>query len=297
MPKTKLTLEFFLPTTSMTRVQDALVAIVGVVESHKGNSPFVTIAGPFADNFEKAQDNGKEDNGSSGLGRAAVGRDGAGSAAAGGDAGGSAGDALDGAAAGGDEPKRKRGRPAGSTGKARSGKAERERDDAGSDDANGAEGTERAVALGTREGADEGAGEGEGGRGRADGSGDDQRGDREASRVEDGADEEATEWGDDDDWGEEVIAEENEEFHSKTPGDAWPDHLTPKDIDTAVLTSLLAAHYKATGGKDRGLTFDIITRVAGVRALKDIKPEFYTDVAKALLKDTARYTYGVKKAK
>lgn len=305
MSKSKITLEFFLPTTSFSRLQDALASVVSAVESHKGTTPFVTISGPHVGDELQKVENGKQEAGSI-VGRAAVGRDSAGSPAGepGGEpapVGAGAGDGDDNAAVGpaGDDErgpvKRGRGRPPGSAGKARSGAAKREREDDGG--AAAGEVASGSKPVGTRQGSGEGSGEGEGRSGSPVGSGDDQRGSAQAPRLTD--DEvSAGGWEDDDeDWGEEVLQEENAEFHAKTPGDDWPDHLTPDTIDAAAMPAILAAHYKATGGKDRGLTFDVMNRVSGVRSLNQVPADMLRDVAKALIKDTARYTYGVKKAK
>jgi len=283
MARTKLVVEFFLPTTSINRVQDCMGEVVKVVESHKGTTPFVVISGPHSDNGEVK--NGEEQG--SELGRARRADSGSSVAAGTGDNGTGAGIGTD----TGEPVKRGRGRPPGS-GKARSGSSEEGR---GTDDASGAsssEGTRNDEPVRTREGADKGSTEGRSGSRGSTGSGDDQRGDREEAGLDEGWDEEASgdDWSDADD-------ENDEEWHAKTPGHEIPDRFLPKEIDKATVQQLLADHYKATGGKDRGPTFDLMDDAVGSKQLSNVSEADYKKLAKALIKDTWRYRYGVKKSK
>lgn len=156
---------------------------------------------------------------------------------------------------------------------------------------------------------EESGGKGAGRRRSSGGSAGSRRGTGKPVRVEQPADEDDEEWGDDEDGeeedadedGEDVYTDEEmtangEEWNAKTPGDEWPDGLTPKKVDDAVLKRLMAEHHEATGQEARKATFDVMENVAGTRKLSEVKPAAYRKLAKALLKDTARYTYGVKKS-
>ncbi len=83
----------------------------------------------------------------------------------------------------------------------------------------------------------------------------------------------------------------------RIPGDEWPDYLTPETIDKTVLNTLLGDHFRATGGKDKALTTEIMEATTGLRSISHIEEENYRKLAKALIKDAARYTYGIKKPK
>lgn len=292
MPKTRITVAFEIPTTSMSRVQDVLGPIKEAVDSHKGQEFLVTIVGPIADNYStEAKTNGKREDAEEHPRSGRVERDGSAERSVSGDGGKSVGDDGD----DGDKPKRGRGRPRKSDGDAASsGSSERKRD-RDAEDASGAEGSEHDEPKRTRKGSDEGASEGRSRSRGASGSGDDQRGNREASRVKDDADD----WGDEGgDSFEEPSDEELEEAAAKS-SKAWPDSLTPndEDIDKPYITKLLGDHYNATGGKDRTLTFDLMDEVCETRKLGEVEEDDYRKLAKALLKDIARYKHGVKKAK
>lgn len=206
---------------------------------------------------------------------------------------------------------RRRGRPPGSGNRAAGGAEASGTPARGRKRAEGsggaAEGTARTEPVGTRQGADKGAGEGQGRRGGAGGGGDDQRGNREAPRISSGGDRgEAPAAGG---WDEEDAtpavgaenSEEGAEWWCKTPdfddgSTQWPDHLMPEgDIDLGVLGTLSAGHFTAAGGKDREPTYALTEKVTGQRALKNVDPQDYPELAAALLKDTARYEHGVKK--
>lgn len=78
----------------------------------------------------------------------------------------------------------------------------------------------------------------------------------------------------------------------------WPDDLMPEgEITKEVLAELLAAHFNASGGKDREPTFALMAEITGERSVKNVKPADYVKLAKALLKDVAKYRYGIKAAK
>lgn len=284
MPKTALTVAFEIPTTSMSRVQDVMVEIKKAVDDHKGMNFFVTIQGPIADNYE-AKENGKrtEDSEEHSERRSMDGR-GTGSGTGGDD--GSDGD---------DKPKRGRGRPrksdAGSSEASGSASGKRQRSD---EDGDGSEGTDGNESVRTRKGSDEGSGQGEGRSGGSGRGGSSERGNRQASRVKD---DEGDDWGDED-GGDNFEEDDPEEVAAKSSKE-WPDSLTPdeRDIDKPYITKLLGDHYNASGGKDRTLTFDVMEDATGTRKLAEIDEQDYVKLAKALLKDIARYKYGIKKAK
>lgn len=293
MPKTHITVEFKIPTTSMSRIQDVLGPILKAVEEHRGEGFFTTIRGPILDDEKtEAKANGKREDAEERTRSGRVERDGDAERSVSGDDRKSVGDDGD----DGDKPKRGRGRPRKSDGdapEARSSERKRDRD---AEDASGAEGSEHDEPKRTRKGSDEGASEGRSRSRSTSGSGDDQRGNREASRVKDDGDD----WGDEDsgDNFEEPSEEELEEAAAKS-SKAWPDSLTPdpEEIDKPYITKLLGDHYNATGGKDRTLTFDLMDEVCETRKLGEVDEKDYVRLAKALLKDIARYKYGVKKAK
>lgn len=281
MPKTAITVHFLLPTTAIMRVQDCLAEIVKAVENHKGNTPVVTIHGPIADDFtEKKNGQGSsEDSRNTDLGRRDERereRDVA-----------SDGNADDGGDDG--KPKRGRGRPRKEEGPSSGKPDERE------PPARDSEGDRRNEPVGTRKGSGKADREGTGRDGGSERSRDDQRGNHEASRVK--TDDDWTDESTDSDWADEITEEEGEDYHAKTPGDNWPNHLTPKEIDKTVLSTILGDHYKATGGKDRGPTFELMESVTGHRQLGHVDEADYRKLAKALLKDIARYKHGVKRPK
>lgn len=283
MSKTKMTFEFFVPTASVARCIDVRDGIIDyVTRNHRVESVFATITtGPFDE--EEGTDSGKE---RSGLGRQPEGSDN--------------GDDAD---AGSDEPKpvkRGRGRPRKHP--EAQGKAAQERGGDESEDAEGGQAAGGTKPERTRKGAGEGAGEGEGRGGSTRGRGDDQRGNRQAARISSGEDrgEAQDEWeeaGDEKDVGElwdEAEDEPAELIAARSKGE-WPDSLTPKEIDKTVIQSLLGEHFKSHGGKKKELTFDIMMEVTGARALGEVDPSDYEALAKALLKDAAKYNYGLKK--
>lgn len=311
MTYTKLVTEFYVPTTSISRVQDCLKDIVAAVEAHKGvgidgGAPFVTIQGPYSDGIINSSNGGTHGqagsrnglergrkvatNGDEDLPRDTFqGEDGADT--------GTRGSADTGTGA--DQPKRGRGRPrksadgdGGSTAQAGSSSGERDRGRSSSRSTEDDGGNEP---VGTREGSGKADREGKGRDGGSERSRDDQRGNRQASRVT-----ESDEWGGEDEGGEWADEEEEdpELVAARSPGDTnWPDSLTPKDIDKTVLSTLLGDHYKATGGKDRAPTFELMESVTGVRQISQIDEDDYVKLAKALLKDAARYRFGIKKPK
>jgi hypothetical protein len=280
MTRTKIELSWYLPTSSFSRVSDALEAARKVLENeHKAHDFFVHIEGPHADQNE-GDTNGKGTGQGDRLERRADRAD---------DRDGSA-DATgkSGSADGTDAPKRGRGRPR-KEGPGSSEGSEQRRDEG----ADRSQEPERNVVQRTREGATEGRSEGpqrddrSGRSGRA-GSGSD-----EAPRVNTQDD-----WGDD--WGSGSDTETSDLTPAEAvnlPGDEWPDKLTPFDIDATVLNSLLGDHFRATGGKDRGPTFELMERVTGARQISKVAEKDYSALAKALLKDTARYEFGLKKPK
>lgn len=324
MPKTLFVIEGLAPHASVARSSDFLTDIRAVFNKHKVGDFFVTQSGPFSDNFTRRGEYATHSDASAGSGR---GGDGGG----GGDGRGrlergpqsEAGkraaedfaepEADAGAEGGGTGTGKRRGRPPGSgkrggAAEAGSGASAGQRDGRG-EAGGGAEGARGSQPVGTRQGADEGAGEGAGRNGGADGGGRDQRGDRQAARVSSGEDrgEEGDDWNEggetatDDEWNDAAPAKDDqppEYWAARSAGSAWPDELMPPGkIDASVLAELLADHFNATGGKDRGLTFAVMEEATGERAVKNVKAEDYDKLARALLKDAARYRYGVKEAK
>lgn len=315
MSKTQIVITLVLPTTSYSRIGDFMADIVSVREKHKGADMFTTMSGPILDIDSERQTNATHSDDGPGRGTGGSGRDGRGGGVGRSEAAERA--AADFAepegpeSAAAEQPKR-RGRPrkqpdAGGTGPEAEGAPARGRKRT-EGAAGPAEGTARTEPVGTRQGAGEGAGQGQGGRGGAGGSRDDQRGDREASRVasaNDGWDDEDQSEG----AGGETAGlndEEGPDWWCKTPDNRdgsieWPDHLMPQtwidgtDIELEHITPLLAAHFTASGGKDREPTFEIVKAITGERNIKNVDPDKYEELVRALLKDTARYEFGVKK--
>jgi hypothetical protein len=248
MANSKIVVEFFLPTTSNSRIGDCTQAIFDIVKAQRGEGFFSTISGPYEAAAQRVQnESGRlEHVGSAGGSRsteareAFQGRQGSGgTAGAASERGGREPGTGTGSADDDGQPvKRGRGRPR-KEGPG-SAPARSERDDAST---GRAQGTERPEPVGTRQGSDEGPGEGQG-RGRSSGgSRDDQRGDRQAARVirpddEDWGDgddaaasDDAPEWGGDD---EPVldVTDFPEDWHAKDPStDLWPEALMPKRAD------------------------------------------------------------------
>lgn len=317
MAKTKIVLEAFLPTTSTARVGDAVTAVIKELqENHRAGGFFITYSGPYPDNATEGNENGERR-----LERRA---------AEGSEAGGR--DAAEGD--GGDDSKpakRGRGRPRKAEG-SRTPPEGRGRDRGDEDDRNeDARGNEP---VRTRKGADEGPDGGEEGQ-RGSGRGrDNQRGNREAARISTGEDRgeaddevpeflkkergvksrrdagrddrdgnDADDWGDDesgddDGWGDEGDEAEDPRLEAAKSNESWPNELLPckpGDIDKTVITTLLGEHFKAAGGKDRQITFDVMEKVTNERALKDVDERDYVKLAKALMKDAARYEFGLQK--
>lgn len=318
MSKTLFVIEAVAPHASLARAVDFLTAIRKVCDDHKCADIFVTQSGPFPDHFVRGYSNATSNSGplsadgysnGSGSGRGGVERtrSEAGERAAADFADEAASEA--GAGTGGEaaEPKRGRGRPPGS-GKAASGSASGERSKRPEGTGNAPEGNQRNVTKRTDKGTEQGSGEGEGRARSPRADRGNQRSDPDTARVDEAAqDFAATE----DDWNDAAPAinhaEEGEDWWAKTPDTDvngedrpiayWPDHLTPEDIGEGTLAELLAAHFNATGGKDRGLTFAVMEAATGERAIKNVHPDDYDNLARHLLKDAARYKHGVKKAK
>lgn len=295
----RVTLQFFLPTTSLARVSDAMAEIRKAVEENKGSNIEIGLYTPAIPHGAQDNDDGKrlersERNEARGRGE---GRDGTE------DGTGKADDGKAGKPAGrrGRLPKSS-GDGDGNEGSSRSAAEGRGRGK-GRDGDEAGEDARGNVAERTRKGADEGVDEGEGRRGRSGGSRDDQRGNREASRISSGKDrgEADDAWGDDDDkaggWDDEG-GEEDARLVAARSKKEWPDDLlpcNPDDIDASVITSLLSDHFAATGGKDRSLTTDIMSEVTGTRSIREVEEKDYPDLARALMKDAAKYEFGLKK--
>lgn len=312
MAKTRVVIEVFLPTTSMSRVNDFVVKVVdAAVKEHRGEFPNVVINGPFHDGYVPEMMRGSNE--ASGNSRNGSGGGGAGGGRA--DGGGrverSARDEADerarndfeddfedddeGSAGPAEpapepaEPKRKRGRPPGSGKRAEaSGSAagSEQREQRAEGTGRSAEGNRGNVSRGTDEGAREGRGQGEGGSRGAGADRGNQRRDAEQARVADPND-----WNDDD--GPDANLEEGPDWWAKTPGDEWPDHLTPENIDETVLAQLLAKHFEACG--DRQKTYAVMQEATNERTLKNVHPDDFDKLARALLKDAARIQFGVKR--
>lgn len=310
MARTKMVFEVFLPTTSMARVNDAVQAVAEALNANRGEDMFVTYSGPHPNSVteknDERQDGERVGRGSQGKGKASS----------------DDSDGSDDTGTGSAGKPRGRGRPKGS-GKAAEGRG-RERDEDGSD-AEDARGNEP---VRTRKGADEGA---DGGEERQRGSGrgrDDQRGNREAARISTGddrgeADDDVPEFlqkerggkkssagrddrrdnSDDDGWGDEdngtdEVEEDDPRFEAAKSKSPWPNELLPckpGEIDKTTITTLLGEHFTAAGGKDRQITFDVMEEVTGQRAIKDVDERDYVKLAKALMKDAARYEFGLNK--
>lgn len=288
MFKTKVVLEFFLPTTSLSRINDVVEPIRKGIEGARGQGFFMTYSGPFPDDSE-AKTNDR--NSSTADGRPDLGRSGD-------------RDAADARARddfqddqtgerGGDQPaepvKRGRGRPpkqrdgaeASGTAPGKSGRGS---------DAEGSRGPAEGSGGNVARGADEGAGEGLGsGEGRARGAGRDrdaERGNSEEARVKP-----APNW---DEEGPDANTEEGADWWCKTPGAEWPDHLMPKGtLDKAMLGEILSQHFEQSG--DRVKTLAVLKEATGEGALPNVHPDDYDKAARALLKDAARIQYGVKR--
>lgn len=292
MGKTKLTFSAFLPTTSISRVQDYMTDLVKVANSHKASDFFAVIEGPFSDNAERVTNYDQSESSRTtapGLGR------GPGNGT---EPGIEPGIASDGTGEPGTG--RKRGRPPGSTKK--EGQAPVERD--GERERPEGPGSARQDGNGnviqrTRESPQQGRSErteGDGGSGR---SGGPVSRSEPPSRISTGEDRgEDDGWGNDDNnpW-DEPSGDLTVEEAVNLPGDEWPDYLTPKEIDRTVMNTLLGDHYRATGGKDRGLTLEVMDRVTGVQQIAKVDERDYVKLARALIKDAARYEQGIKKPK
>jgi hypothetical protein len=297
MAKTMVQITLLLPHVSISRYGDMMTDVRSSVEKHKGEITLVQMTGPISDgttgerNGESSQ---SSDDGGSGreLGRSERSR--------------AARDAFDspdaGSGSGSGEPAadapRRRGRPSNAERAERAAQAGASAGERSSGEraapAGRGEGAQRNEPERTREGSDTRSRQGEGRSGSSERGRDDQRGNREAARIEP-----ADDWGDSpEDWADEITGDEGEDFHAKTPGDDWPDHLMPEgEIDKTVLSTLLGDHYKATGGKDRSLTFEVMENAVGTRQLGMVNEADYDRLARALLKDTARYRHGIKKPK
>lgn len=320
----KVVVQFYLPTTSYSRIGDGLQAIFDVVKAQRGEGYFATISGPHGEEEATAQkpegpNDRRLDEQRSGSGRASEARE----AFEGGKGAADAAKPAPAPTASADDGKPrastgKRGRPPGSRNRKDAGEAgaseerpeRRERQSGDTEDARGDE------PVRTREVSDEGAPAG-GGRARgADRSRDDQRGDREAPRLkvvpksqDDGID-----WGEDDEWGggEDDAADPpsddpfdeddmDEAWIAKAPGDLWPIKRMPiseDELTIPVLSKLLSEHHMAaTGGSDdRSLTRAILAKFAADN-LKNLDERDYWKFARTIVKDTMRYVHGVKAQK
>lgn len=85
-----------------------------------------------------------------------------------------------------------------------------------------------------------------------------------------------------------------EAWCAKTPGDDWPDSLTPADVDRSTLTTIMSDHYRAHGGKVKAVTFDLLFKACEAAVIADVPEKELRRVAKLFLKDTARYVHGIK---
>lgn len=312
MPKTKIVLEGFLPTTSYSRASDFLTEVRKVCEAHKFEGLFITNSGPFPDSYtegksayDQHQQAGRHEDP-----RADEGRERARAAAE--DFGDEAGD--DGRGPEGDpgtgkrtrKPRSDAGKPRGprggrgddGAGEAGSGSSAGQREHRGEDRAEAGpqrsrgDGDGPAPARGER---GQRPGQGADGRPRGGGRGDGHADDRneQAAPVADdwdeGTDEEALD-------PEEVNSEEGEDWWAKTPGDEWPDSLTPEKITRETISELMSEHFRATGGKAKKLTLDLVWAVCKVDKLAAVSERDFRPLAKALLKDAARYRHGIKAA-
>jgi hypothetical protein len=66
-------------------------------------------------------------------------------------------------------------------------------------------------------------------------------------------------------------------------------------IDRKALAAMLSEHFRAAGGKSKTPTYDLLHEVAGTDDLAKVKTADYDKLARALLRDTAKYRHGVKK--
>lgn len=298
--KTKLTLEVFLPTTSTARVNDFIIEFDKISKAHKGEAPFVSFSGPYNDDFTRNLTNGRQPEAGDRSTRPAA-------PAAGADdfedeSGAEPGPSPEDGKPAADEPKRRRGRPPGSRSKASGSPAEgSERgSEAGSSEGRAGGNGDGAASKGgeRRSRASEAEDSGSGGGQRR--AGDADRGDEQASPVDDEWDNES----EGDDWGapaeKEDLSDINEDmpedWWAKTPGDQWPDTLMPKGkLTRETLSGLMSDHFRAAGGKQKTPTFGILREVCNVDGLGDVKEKDFDKLARALLKDTARYVHGVKK--
>jgi hypothetical protein len=57
----------------------------------------------------------------------------------------------------------------------------------------------------------------------------------------------------------------------------------------------MSDHFRAAGGKQKAPTFQILRDVSNVDVLAAVPEEDFDTLARRLLKDTARYRYGLKK--
>lgn len=303
--RTNVAISLFLPTTSVARYSDFTSDLDALCKKHKAQELFLTVSGPHPDPNTRGTNAtfpgpvSPDIGAASGSGRLGQRSEAAERAAQ------DFADAEDDGADAEPEPdaepvKRGRGRPAGS--KTGAGASSGERN---GKRAEGTGSTAKADRRNVSDGADEGAGEGSGeGKGGARSSGTnraDKRGNSGQARVTEAKADFADGWDDNETGEDESLAglndDEGPEWWAKTPGDdEWPDTLMPDaDIDEKLITELLAGHFNATGGKDRSLTFAVMEAATGERSTKNIHPDDYEKLVRYLLKDTARYTYGVKK--
>lgn len=324
--KTKITVATFLPTTSRSRHMDFLADLEKVVTAHKGHGTQVVISGPYhpgyvpeelrgTDNAKHATSDagGGSDGGTGGGERSERQR------AAAADFAEPEAPADAGKPAGGRKPRSDAGKPrgprgggaeasgsaAGQSGRGRGRGSAQGGDAAGGDgDGSAPEGGEQRGRAGEK--ADGGSGRGRGQARRAD------DGDAEASRVAAAAE----------DWGSSSSSakdandgkpgiggkaedgpefdnfEEEEAWWAKTPDeDGWPDSLMPEQdpLTRSDMSNLMSDHFRAAGGKFREPTFDLLYLHFGADNLDEVKEEDYDKLARILLRDAAKYTYGVKK--
>jgi len=296
MAKTKCVISLELPTSSITQLGDFIVAVRSVIADHKGTDFHVTYSGPFPVDTE-AKSNVQQPDPRRDLGRA--GRDEANDRARGDFEEDARPAEPAGAEDGADEPKRKRGRPAGSGKRAAeasgpsAGQPERDAEGPGR-----GEGNRRDEPRGADEGTGQGRGEGEG---RARGAGSDrgaERRDPDAARVKPAADE----WDDEPAAppagkakGSKLTRDELEAHYAKEPDDTeWPDSLMPEGpLDRGAMGEILSQHYEQSG--DRALTLTVLKGATGEGSLANVHPDDYDKAARALLRDAARIKHGVKR--
>lgn len=291
---TKITFEVFLPTTSTARVNDFILACDSIAKEHKGRAPFVTFQGPFNEQFERNLSNVRQSEGGE-----PVRNERAEAAAA---------DFAEPEASGDGKPGRKprsdagqpRGPRQGKTGSAAEG-PERGAQAGGAKGGAGGDG-DGATAKGGQRGGGTGKGKDGGPGGGVGRTGDAHRGNEQAASVEAAEEDWDNEnGGEGDDWDTPATDEsEGEDQDAKwwcrTPGNTWPDKLMPEgEITRTVLSGLMSDHFRAAGGKQKAPTFEIIREISNVSTLSDVPEADYDALARALLKDTARYEHGVKK--